>query len=100
MKRDAGGEAIAAVQSYIHYLQRLGVTALPVTLAAPVRPPCATVVNAACIAGARRWYLARVTQRQRWCSLEKRQGTTRTCRENRLSVRPASCWTVSSLPSA
>jgi len=33
MNRDAGGEAIAAVQSYIHYLQRLGVTELPVTLA-------------------------------------------------------------------
>jgi uracil-DNA glycosylase len=37
MNRDAGGEAIAAVQSYIHYLQRLGVTELPVTLAPSVR---------------------------------------------------------------
>lgn len=37
MNRDAGGEAIAAVQSYIRYLQRLGVTELPVTLAPAVR---------------------------------------------------------------
>ena len=37
MKRDAGGEAVAAVQSYIYYLQRLGVTELPVTLAPPLR---------------------------------------------------------------
>jgi uracil-DNA glycosylase len=43
VNRDAGGEAIAAVQSYIHYLQRLGVTALPVTLAAPVRTEAAAL---------------------------------------------------------
>ena len=43
MKRDAGGEAIAAVQSYIHYLQRLGVTELPVTLAPPVRTEAAAL---------------------------------------------------------
>jgi len=41
VKRDAGGEAIAAVQSYIHYLQRLGVTELPVTLAPPLRTAAA-----------------------------------------------------------
>jgi len=41
VNRDAGGEAIAAVQSYIHYLQRLGVTELPVTLASPVRTEAA-----------------------------------------------------------
>ena len=41
MKRDADGEAIAAVQSYIHYLQRLGITELPVTLAPPVRTEAA-----------------------------------------------------------
>ena len=43
MKRDAGGEAIAAVQSYIHYLQRLGVTELPVTLAPAVRTEAAVL---------------------------------------------------------
>ena len=43
MNRDAGGEAIAAVQSYIHYLQRLGVTELPVTLAPPVRTEAAAL---------------------------------------------------------
>ena len=43
MKRDAGGEAIAAVQSYIHYLQRLGLTELPVTLALPVRTEAAAL---------------------------------------------------------
>jgi uracil-DNA glycosylase len=43
VKRDAGGEAIAAVQSYIHYLQRLGVTELPVTLAPPVRTEAAAL---------------------------------------------------------
>jgi len=43
VKRDAGGEAIAAVQSYIHYLQHLGVTELPVTLAPPVRPEAAAL---------------------------------------------------------
>ena len=37
MNCDAGGEAIAAVQSYIRYLQRMGITELPVTLAPPVR---------------------------------------------------------------
>lgn len=31
------GEALAAVQDYVRYLQRLGVTALPVTLATPAR---------------------------------------------------------------
>jgi len=41
VKRDAGGEAIAAVQSYIHYLQRPGITELPVTLAPPVRTAAA-----------------------------------------------------------
>jgi uracil-DNA glycosylase len=43
VNRDAGGEAIAAVQSYIHYLQRLGITELPVTLAAPVRTEAAAL---------------------------------------------------------
>lgn len=43
MRRDAGGEAIAAVQSYIHYLQRLGVTELPVTLAPAVRTQAAAL---------------------------------------------------------
>ncbi len=43
MKRDAGGEAIAAVQNYIHYLQRLGVTELPVTLAPSVRTEAAAL---------------------------------------------------------
>jgi hypothetical protein len=46
MKRHAGGEALVAVQNYVHYLQLLGVTALPVTLTPPVRaqaaPPEAT----------------------------------------------------------
>jgi DNA polymerase len=37
MNRDAGGETLAAVQSYVRYLQRLGVTELPVTLPPPVR---------------------------------------------------------------
>ena len=43
MKRDAGGEAITAVQSYLHYLQRLGVTELPVILASPVRTEAAAL---------------------------------------------------------
>lgn len=34
MKRATHGEALAAVQDYVHYLQRLGVTELPVTLGA------------------------------------------------------------------
>ena len=37
MSRTAVGEAIAAVQGYVHYLQRLGVTELPVTLPSPGR---------------------------------------------------------------
>ena len=43
MKHDAGGETIAAVQSYIHYLQRLGVTELPVTLTPPVHTEAAAL---------------------------------------------------------
>jgi uracil-DNA glycosylase family 4 len=43
MNRDACGEAIAAVESYVRYLQRLGVTALPVTLAPPIRTETATL---------------------------------------------------------
>jgi len=44
VNRDAGGEAIAAVQSYIYYLQRLGITELPVILAVPpVRTEAATL---------------------------------------------------------
>jgi uracil-DNA glycosylase len=43
MNRDVGGEAIAAVQSYLHYLQRLGVTELSVTLAPPARTEAATL---------------------------------------------------------
>ena len=41
MKRDASGEAIAAVRNYVRYLQRLGVTELPVTLAPAVRTEAA-----------------------------------------------------------
>ncbi len=37
MSRAAVGEAIAAVQGYVHYLQRLGVTELPVTFPSPGR---------------------------------------------------------------
>jgi len=37
MSRAALTEAVAAVQNYVRYLQRLGVTDLPVTLAQPVR---------------------------------------------------------------
>jgi len=37
MSRAAVGEAIAAMQGYVHYLQRLGVTELPVTLPSPGR---------------------------------------------------------------
>jgi len=43
VRRDAGAEAIAAVQSYIHYLQRLGVTELPVTLAPTVHTEAAVL---------------------------------------------------------
>ena len=43
MNRDAGGEAIAAVESYVRYLQRLGVTELPVTLAPPIRTETAAL---------------------------------------------------------
>ncbi len=43
MSRAAGGEAIAAVQDYIHYLQRLGVTELPVTLATRERAGAASM---------------------------------------------------------
>jgi uracil-DNA glycosylase len=43
VKHDAGGETIAAVQSYIHYLQRLGVTELPVTLTPPVHTEAAAL---------------------------------------------------------
>jgi uracil-DNA glycosylase len=43
MNRDVCGEAIAAVESYVRYLQRLGVTALPVTLAPPIRTETATL---------------------------------------------------------
>src|SRR5262245_55826495 len=37
MSRAALTEAVAAVQGYVRYLQRLGVTALPVTFVPPVR---------------------------------------------------------------
>jgi DNA polymerase len=43
VNRDVGGEAIAAVQSYLHYLQRLGITELPVTLAPPARTAAAAL---------------------------------------------------------
>jgi uracil-DNA glycosylase len=43
VRRDAGGEAIAAIQHYIHYLQRLGVTELPVTLVPAVRTEAAAL---------------------------------------------------------
>jgi len=35
MSRADFGEAVAAVQGYVHYLQRLGVTELSVTFATP-----------------------------------------------------------------
>jgi len=50
MKRDAGGEALAAVQSYVRYLQRLGVTALPVTLPPPIRAEAAVQPASTCSA--------------------------------------------------
>lgn len=43
MSRAACGEAIAAVQGYMHYLQRLGVTELPVILAPPVHAVAAAM---------------------------------------------------------
>ncbi len=43
MSRAAVEEAIAAVQGYVHYLQRLGVTELPVTLTSPGRAVAASM---------------------------------------------------------
>jgi len=54
MSRAALTDAVAAVQDYVRYLQRLGVTDLPVTLAPPVRastpaPPVLPSASAASI---------------------------------------------------
>ena len=42
MSRTARTEAVAAMQGYVRYLQRLGLTDLPVTLAHPVPAGAAT----------------------------------------------------------
>ena len=54
MSRAALTETIAAVQGYVRYLQRLGVTDLPVTLAPPVRAgtPAPPVLPSASVASA------------------------------------------------